>query len=235
MQDCDQCLSMLVLKTMVKKHLVLVDVKKMFLAIQLEKVSDKDMLRFVWAKPGSSRPDLLRYRVLAFGVVSSPYQAIWCLHETAKMFLKRYPVSAQIILDMTYMDDINITADSIVEAKQLTGEVLEILEHGGFYGHKISASSSEIVDDLDTARLDQSRIISVLGLKLNHDTCEFMFDLEDKFNQFDAKACFGTTRPHGLRISRPRRSLMRMVKKSTMKLPWKLLNAFVNGSRMFHV
>ena len=179
---------MLVLRTMIKEHLVLIDVKKMFLAIQLEKLSDKDMLRFVWAKPGSNRPDLLRYRVLAFGVVSSPFQAIWCLHETAKMFLKKYPVSAQIILDMTYMDDINITANSIVEAKKLTMEILEILDHGGFYGHKISASDPQIVDELDAARLDQSRVISVLGLKLNHDTCEFMFDLDDKFDQFDAEA-----------------------------------------------
>ena len=179
---------MLVLRTMVKEHLVLVDVRKMFLAIQLEKPSDKDMLRFVWATPGSDRPNLLRYKVLAFGVVSSPYQAIWCLHETAKMFLAKYPVSAQIILDMTYMDDINITADSIVEARKLTMEVLEILQHGGFYGHKISASNLEIVDKLDVERLDQSRVVSVLGLKLNHDTCEFMFDLDQKFDQFDAKA-----------------------------------------------
>ena len=179
---------MLVLRTMMREHLVLIDVKKMFLAIRLEKLSDKDMLRFVWAKPGSDRPDLLRYRVLAFGVVSSPFQAIWCLHETAKMFLKKYPISAQIILDMTYMDDINITANSVVEAKKRTMEVLEILNHGGFYGHKISASNPEIVNELEKERLDQARTISVLGLKLNHDTCEFMFDLDEKFDQFDAKA-----------------------------------------------
>ena len=179
---------MLVLRTMVKEHLVLIDVRKMFLSIHLAKVSDKDMLRFVWAKPGSNRPELLRYRVLAFGVVSSPYQAIWCLHETAKMFLKEYPEAAQIILDMTYMDDINITANTIAKAKKLTTEILEILCHGGFYGHKISASNPEIVDKLETERLDQSRVISVLGLKLNHDTCEFMFDLDEKFDSFDPKA-----------------------------------------------
>jgi len=63
------------------------------------------------------------------------------------MFLKKYPVSAQIILDMTYMDDINITASSIKTAKKLTMEVLEILSHGGFYGHKISASNPEIVNE----------------------------------------------------------------------------------------
>ena len=179
---------MLVLRTMMKEHLVLIDVKKMFLAIHLAKLSDKDMLRFVWAKQGSNRPDLLRYRVLAFGVVSSPFQAMWCLHETAKMNQDKYPEAAQIILEMTYMDDINITANSVAEATKLTKEVLEILDSGGFYGHKISASDSKIVDDLEESRLDLSRIISVLGLKLDHDSCEFMFDLDEKFDKFNANA-----------------------------------------------
>ena len=178
----------LVLKTMIKEHLVLIDVKKMFLAIHLAKPSDKDMLRFVWARPGTDKPDLLRYKVLAFGVVSSPFQAMWCLHETAKMCQDKYPEASRIILEMTYMDDINITAASIAEAKRLTMEVLAILEFGGFYGHKISSSDPKIVQDLDEARLDQSRIISVLGLKLDHDSCEFMFDLDDKFEKFNAEA-----------------------------------------------
>ena len=178
----------LVLKTMVKEYLVLVDVKKMFLSIHLSKTSDKDMLRFVWAEPGADRPNLLRYRVVAFGVVSSPFQAIWCLHETARMNIEKYPEAAKIILEMTYMDDINVTATSSEDAKRLTHDVFTILESGGFYGHKISASDPEIVKDLDPERLDPARKISVLGLKLNHDTCEFMFDLDEKFERFDAKA-----------------------------------------------
>ena len=178
----------LVLKTMVKEYLVLIDIKKMFLAILLSKTSDKDMLRFIWAKPGSDRPDLLRYRALAFGVISSPFQAIWCLHETAKMNMQKYPEAAKIILDMTYMDDIGVTASDKVKATQLTQDVLAILESGGFYGHKISASDPDIVRDLEVDRIDPKPIVSVLGLKLNHETCEFMFDLDDKFERFDANA-----------------------------------------------
>ena len=66
--------------------------------------------------------------------------------------------------------------------------MLEILDYGGFYGHKISASNLKIVEELDESRLDKSRTISVLGLKLNHDTCEFMFDLDEKFDRFNANA-----------------------------------------------
>ena len=80
------------------------------------------------------------------------------------------------------------TWSSIAEGKRILNDVLSILEFGGFYGNKISSSDPRIVEDLDDSRLDKNRIISVLGLKLNHDTCEFMFDLDEKFERFNAEA-----------------------------------------------
>ena len=63
----------------------MVDIKKMFLAVQLQKLSDRDMLRFVWAEADAPAPNFYRFKTLPFGVVSSPFQAIWCLQEEAKM------------------------------------------------------------------------------------------------------------------------------------------------------
>ena len=37
----------LVLATTLKQYVAMVDIKKMFLAVQLQKLSDRDMLRFV--------------------------------------------------------------------------------------------------------------------------------------------------------------------------------------------
>ena len=178
----------LILKTMTKKHLVLVDIKKMFLAILLEKLSDQDMLRFVWAKPGSTHPQLYRMLVIIFGVLSSPFQAMWCLRETADLLQDQLPEAARIIRELSYMDDITILANSIKQISQLLKDVLAILEAGGFFGHKISASDPKILEFLDPERVDSSKIISVLGLKLDHNTGEFMFDLDEKFKRFDANA-----------------------------------------------
>ena len=61
------------------------------------------------------------------------------------MNMQKYPEAAKIILDMTYMDDMGVTASDKVKATQLTQDVLAILESGGFYGHKISASDPDIV------------------------------------------------------------------------------------------
>lgn len=178
----------LILYSKLKQFIVTVDIRKMFMSVKLSKESDKDMLRFVWAPPGSDKPTLYRFTRLPFGCVSSPYQAIWCLHETAKMWEKKYPKAAKIILEKTYMDDITIMADSTPEAIELTQQILFILDTGGFHGHKISANDPNILKALDSSRVEGSPNISLLGLKLDHASNQFQFDLDDKFKQFDPTA-----------------------------------------------
>ena len=177
----------LVLKLMFLKHVFLIDVKKMFLSVDLALTSDKDMLRYIWAKPGEPIK-VYRYKTLAFGVISSPYQAMSCLHDTAKLLEKKYPEAAEAIQENTYMDDNSGGSNNLADAKKLLKEILLVMESGGFIGHKIASSHQELVEGIPEDRLDPSRVVSILGLKLDLDTSEFMFDMEEKFSQFNANA-----------------------------------------------
>ena len=80
----------LLMRLMCKKYIFLIDIKKMFLNVGLQMDSDKDMLRYMWGSPGTV-PKIYRLLVIGFGIISSPYQATWCLHETAKRFVDKYP------------------------------------------------------------------------------------------------------------------------------------------------
>ncbi|XP_059096798.1 uncharacterized protein LOC131891288 [Tigriopus californicus] len=152
----------LILHSKTKRFIATIDIQKMFFSVRLSKESDRDML--------------------------SPFLAIWCLKETAKMWQTKYPEAAQIILTKTYMDDILILANSPEDMKVLVAQILLILESGGFYGHKLSANDPSLLDDLDPNRVEQSPTTSLLGLMLDHKTDEFKFDLDDKFKQFDEEA-----------------------------------------------
>ena len=90
------------------------------------------------------------------------------------------------MLEDTYMDDIASGAEDLQKAKDLIRQILTIMASGGFKGHKISASDPEMLSDLPDDQVDPSRLVSVLGLKLDHDTGEFLFDLDDKFQGFNA-------------------------------------------------
>ena len=160
----------------------------MFLSINLSKLSDRDMLRFVWAKIGSSNPESHRFCVIAFGLISAPYLAIWCLRETVKKFTHKYPEAVAVIMDLTYMDDLHNMQDEFWLSVEVTLQILEILEFGGFHGHKITASDPKILEGLDETRCADVTDVAVLGLKLDHKTDEFCFDLDDNFTQLGKNA-----------------------------------------------
>jgi hypothetical protein len=177
----------LIMKLMQKEFIFMIDVKKMFLAVKLELKSDKDMLRYLYG-PKGSQPKLYRLTSLGFGILSSPFQAMQCLRGTAEALKDKYPEAAESIHDNTYMDDNSDGRSDIASTAKLLNEILHVMESGGFHGHKIAASHPQITADLDPSRLNPSRIVSVLGLKLDFDTNEFMFDLDEKFKDFKPDA-----------------------------------------------
>jgi hypothetical protein len=167
-----------------------VGVSKMFFSIDLKSDADRDMLRYLWCDFHETTPKMYRYTVLPFGVISSPYQAMWCLRETAKKLQNRYPKAAKIIFEQLYMDDIFTGADSPESANQLLKDILTIMRSGGFHGHKIQANHPNILLNIPRAQVSHSETFSMLGLKINFQQNKIYFDLDSKFNEFDPNASF---------------------------------------------
>ncbi|QQP41307.1 Uncharacterized protein FKW44_015630 [Caligus rogercresseyi] len=70
------------------------------------------MLRYLWGEPGK-QPTLFRLTSLGFGIISSPFQAMQCLRESAAALKSKYPEAAESIEANTYMDDNSDGRDSI--------------------------------------------------------------------------------------------------------------------------
>ncbi|CAB4064831.1 unnamed protein product [Lepeophtheirus salmonis] len=86
----------LILKVKCKKYFVAVDIKKMFLSINLADPLEKDMFHFILGRPGD-QPRLRRFKVVVFGLVPALYISMWCLKETAKKVSKKYPIASEVI------------------------------------------------------------------------------------------------------------------------------------------
>ena len=99
-----------------------------------------------------------------------------------------YPLAAAIIIADSYMDDIASGAISVAEGRKLIKQILSVMDAGGFRGHKISTSDPAMVEGIPPDQVDPSRIVSVLGLKLDHDRNEFLFNLDEKFQKYDTNA-----------------------------------------------
>ena len=127
-------------------------------------------------------------KVVTFGLISSPYQACTFLKDMAKIHSLMYTLAAAIIIADSYMDDIASGAISVAEGRKLIKQILSVMDARGFRGHKISTSDPAMVEGIPPDQVDPSRIVSVLGLKLDHDRKEFLFNLDEKFQNYDANA-----------------------------------------------
>ena len=207
------------MRFMTCEYVFLIDIQKMFLSIELEQKSDCDMLRLLWGLP---RQEIKHYsmKVVTFGLISSPYQACTCLKVTAKVHALMYLLAAAIIIADSYMDDITSGTISVAEGRKLIMQILDVMDAGGFRGHKISTSNPAMVEGIPPDQVDPSRMVSVLGLKLNHDRNEFLFNLEEKFQNYDANKganhasrCHFASQPN-LRYSGFRQSLCNAIQKT---------------------
>ena len=82
------------------------DITKMFLRIKLK--DGKDFLRFLWRNCDTTiPPEIWRMIAISFGMISSPFQAIYVLRKHADLFEKQFPLAHQPIHESTYMDDVS--------------------------------------------------------------------------------------------------------------------------------
>ena len=109
-------------------------------------------------------------KVVTFGLISSPYQACTCLKDITKIHVTMYPLTAAIIIADSYMDNIASGAISVAEGWKLIKQILTVRDAGGFRSHKISTSYPAMAEGILPNQVNPSRMVSVLGLKVDHDS-----------------------------------------------------------------
>lgn len=151
------------------------DITKMFLSIALH--ADQDSLRYLWRNFNTKeQATIFRMVAVTFGIKSSPFQAIWCLQQTAEIHQALYPNAADEIRTNLYMDDLITTSDNEQEAQVLLRDIVNILALGGFHAHKFASNSSIALKGLDQRKCLHG-VVSTLGVHWNteNDTIQFNF------------------------------------------------------------
>ena len=70
---------------------------------------------FLWRNlDPTSKPDILQFNQMVFGVNSSPFGAQFVSREHAKEHIETFPMGSTSVLESTYMDD---TMDSVIDDK----------------------------------------------------------------------------------------------------------------------
>jgi len=154
------------------------DISKMFLQIRLSSVKEMDFLRFLWRDACANIvPNEYRMKVLVFGAVSSPFQAIWCVKEHAVRNGAKLPLAQLLIAENLYMDDVASSCASLDEALQSVKEIDSLFQSASMVTHKWASNNPLSLEGFSSDRKATPGKIKVFGQSWNtiDDTLLFKF------------------------------------------------------------
>jgi len=161
------------------KYVLTYDLKSMFLQIFLH--SDKDSLRYLWRNMNIESKSLIkRMKCISFGVVTSPYQAIFCVFKLAELNLMTFKEAAMAILENTYMDDSHAGGDSEEELSLIFQDILDILSQGSFQAHKVASNAPAALGKVPKDMIVEDEVVKVLGSVWNKKDDTLGFDFVEK-------------------------------------------------------
>ena len=108
-------------------------ISKMYHIVSIP-LADQHVHRFVWRNCETERePDIYVKTVLTFGDRPAPAMATTAMRKTATLKEDVKPRAAEVIAKNAYVDDICDSVSTKEEAKDLTLDIDEVLESGGFH------------------------------------------------------------------------------------------------------
>ena len=169
------CLIDLLIRFRLNPHILMADVSKLFWEIYVKK-ADRDWMRFLYSSEKSESPTVYRQKGLVMGIVSSPFQALYCIQELGTMFKTEFPLAYEAIQDI-YVDDICHSFRNEAEAAEGARQLIQLFSRGSMKIHKFRASSERILDSaqIEPESRAQGRVAKVMGVQWcpEEDTIEF--------------------------------------------------------------
>ena len=131
-----------------KRVAVTTDVSKMYRAIELVE-SDCDLHRFVLRLNPSEPIKDYRMTRVTFGVSVSSFIANMCMKQNAIDLAREFPLAAEAVEQLFFVDDGLAGADDIDKAIKLQKELQELFSRGGFLLYKWNSSESAVLQHIN--------------------------------------------------------------------------------------
>ena len=155
------------------------DISKMFLRIKLEE--GKDFLRFLWRDCNQTiTPEIWRMICVTFGIVSSPFQAIFVVLKHAELFKDLYALAQKCIQKSMYMDDSCHSAATKQEAEEIVTQIYKLLMEASMTPHKFATNEPSILKSIPRELWSDKSTVKVLGLQWCTQTDNLLFNFIEK-------------------------------------------------------
>lgn len=161
------------------------DISKMYHRVAIPE-RDMHVHRYLWRDMQTDRkPDVYIKQVVTFGDKPAPAMAQLALRMTAEEAEPRYPQAAHVLKESVYMDDICYSVRDVNEAKQLTKEIDEVLDEGGFKVKGWTSNETmrgESKNEGETRILEAALEDKVLGIAWDNQQDLFTYKVKETFS-----------------------------------------------------
>lgn len=130
------------------EFVITADIGMMYRQIWVDK-EDQSLQRIYWRNKDAEEVSTYQLKTVTYGTACAPYLATRCLKQLAIEDGDNYPKAKQVLMSDFYMDDVLSGAHTIEEARELQGQLIELLNKGGCQLRKWRANHEEILSDLD--------------------------------------------------------------------------------------
>ncbi|XP_058839748.1 uncharacterized protein LOC131695296 [Topomyia yanbarensis] len=162
---------------------IVADIEKMYRMIKVQPF-DQHLQRILWRDSVNEPVRVFELTTVTYGTASAPYLATKCLQRLTEDGLQSFPRAACALKKDFYVDDMLTGADNIEDGKQLTKEMIELTNSGGFTLRKWASNCPTLLADLPPSLLDDrvtlelnssSSPVKTLGLLWQPTSDKFLF------------------------------------------------------------
>ncbi|GFU11105.1 DUF1758 domain-containing protein [Trichonephila clavipes] len=112
---------------------------------------------------------------VTYGTTSASFLATRTLKQLALDEAESFPLGSSVVMSDMYIDDVLTGAETLLEAKELKNQLINIFTKGGMVLHKWCGNNTELIEVSENYDFSDSSEIKVLGVYWNpkHDCFSF--------------------------------------------------------------
>ena len=185
--NIQQDLFTILVKFRLHRYILSADITKMYRQIWIDS-EQRDLQRIIWRDHQQDALQTYRLKTVTYGLTSSSYLAIRCLHQLAQDFINEYSTINGIIKNDFYVDDLLTGSDDIDDVLRIRNQLDFILKSGGFTLRKWASNCKQLQlspddsDFSDVVNLDKGGETKTLGLfwDSREDVLKYTINVPDK-------------------------------------------------------
>ncbi|GFV78761.1 integrase catalytic domain-containing protein [Trichonephila clavipes] len=140
----------------------------------------RKLQRILWRENMDEPIKTFELSTVTYGTTSAPFLATRTLKQLALDEAGNFPLGSSVVMSDMYIDDVLTGAETLLEAKELKNQLINIFAKGDMVLHKWCGNNTELIEVSENYDFSDSSEIKVLGVYWNpkHDCFSFRVKID---------------------------------------------------------